>query len=75
MEKLTKIPSPSIPKTYVPSAMRIETKVLKNKVSKLQVPKRSLTLKKKKKKNPLIPQSFFHGLQNISHLFPSKDTT
>jgi hypothetical protein len=39
------VPSPSFPKTQVPSAIQIETQVLKNKVVKTQVLKMYLTLK------------------------------
>jgi len=43
MENLTEVPIWSFPKTKIPSIMRIETQVSKNKVFKIQVPIRYLT--------------------------------
>jgi hypothetical protein len=47
-EKWTEVPYPYFFKTQVPFAMQIETEILKNKVFKPQVSKRSLTLYFKK---------------------------
>jgi hypothetical protein len=49
MKNLTKVLIWYFPKTEVPFVMRIETKVLKNKVVKTQGPNPYLTLNKKKK--------------------------
>jgi hypothetical protein len=53
-KKWTEVPYPSFLKTQVPFVMQIETNVPKNKVSKLQVSKRSLILNNKWKLNILL---------------------